>query len=220
MVNIVLGADADNCDSCGLPCDLCSGNRVPIYLLLKMADWTDYDCPAANAACPSAPSPISPSSSLNTTIQLDLVPALSQAGESGCYAWYEGSFAYGDFLRNDSDGPTIDDCSVVSGAAIRFAVLVASLGGGDKALQFYTYIGDGFYQNVSSFIFDTFPWFCTTTESDALSMDGYTAITAGTGEDPADYAGIFTSYAPCLSLLPAAPTVTLQASAATTTLAA
>lgn len=212
---MALGPCLSSC--CDLPCNLCENNLVPEYLLLAMSNWTDFDCPSANAACPSAPNPISPTSSLNTTLQLDPVPELSTAGETGCIVWYEGTMSYGDFLHGDTDNPLqLDDCNVMTGGQITLAVRVTSTGSGTAVYEIFTGLGDGNYTSIGSgTIDDTGEWFCSggeSTEQDGAGLIGIAAYVSDGGVPNVDYALVAGILVGCFSALPTGMAYTIEAS--------
>lgn len=206
-MTIVLGADPNNCDACPPPCDLCESNLVSAYLLLNMTLWIDFICASLNTGCPSAPNPISPTSSLNTTIQLDLVPEASTPG-SPCAAVYEGSFAFGDYLSDAFPG-----CTVVTGGVITFRAVVESTTGG-KRVALFTYTGSGNYTQISGDNVGANEWYCDGEESGDLDLNNYDLIMAGTSDDSADFSFIISPLAVivCLANKPTQPTVTLTPS--------
>lgn len=202
------------CLCCGEPCNICSGNQVPEYLLLTIADAVDFPlCAGALAACPSAPDPASEFSALNATIQLDLVPSLSVPDAATCLAWYEGSISYPTFLY------TTAGCATKTSASVRFACYI-STDGTDWSATLLTYIGDDLYNEIGTWGPVTgSDWVCDSGDTSSAFDDigdGVTFITAGTGEDAADYFPVIGLF--CPGDEPAWPTITMQRSVTSTTL--
>lgn len=83
---------------CGGPCNICSDNKVPSYLTLTMSGWTDAYINNATCSGATGTTMVSPLSTFNTSIQLDLVKSVSESSPDNCCAVYYGEMSYGTFV--------------------------------------------------------------------------------------------------------------------------